>query len=201
MSLLESELLFLNSEAGEYELEGDIASTHLPTSLSQSIRLRLAKVEERDPALDLVLKLCACMGGSMTLVSAEVSEAPLRPRQAPRCNALLHRLLREMPVQLSLSSPSLVFCAPVWVRAWHRRLPRADGDRVLRRRSRVSAPSRARSRRRRGRCCSRKARSSASPSRKCCSAGRARGCSSSWRRAACAAGACARARVGLYACV
>ena len=71
MSLLESELLFLNSEAGEYELEGDIASTHLPTSLSQSIRLRLAKVEERDAALDLVLKLCACMGGSMTLASAE----------------------------------------------------------------------------------------------------------------------------------
>ena len=44
MSLLESEMLFLNLEAGAYELEGDIASTTLPTSLSESIRLRLAKV-------------------------------------------------------------------------------------------------------------------------------------------------------------
>ena len=49
VSLLESELLFLNSEEGAYELEGDIASTTLPTSLSESIRLRLAKVRARHP--------------------------------------------------------------------------------------------------------------------------------------------------------
>ena len=49
VSLLESELLFLNSEEGAYELEGDIASTTLPTSLSESIRLRLAKVRDRPP--------------------------------------------------------------------------------------------------------------------------------------------------------
>ena len=51
MSLLESEMLFLNLEAGAYELEGDIASTPLPTSLSESIRLRLDKVAERDASL------------------------------------------------------------------------------------------------------------------------------------------------------
>ena len=60
--LLESELLFLNSEEGAYELEGDIASTPLPTSLSESIRLRLAKVAERDASLDTLLKLCAALG-------------------------------------------------------------------------------------------------------------------------------------------
>ena len=95
MSLLESEMLFLNSEAGEYELEGDIASTPLPTSLSESIRLRLAKVEERDPALDLVLKLCSCMGGSMTLVSAEVREAPTPPTPSAE--------MQRAPATLSLS--------------------------------------------------------------------------------------------------
>ena len=66
-----------------------------PTSLSQSIRLRLAKVEERDPALDLVLKLCSCMGGSMTLVSAEVREAPTPPTPSAE--------MQRAPATLSLS--------------------------------------------------------------------------------------------------
>ena len=33
-------------------------------SLSESIRLRLATVRETEPALDTLLQLCACMGGS-----------------------------------------------------------------------------------------------------------------------------------------
>ena len=41
VSLLESELLFLNCEAGAYELEGDIASTPLPVQPNTLSRLGL----------------------------------------------------------------------------------------------------------------------------------------------------------------
>ena len=43
--------------------QGDIGSIALPTNLSESIRLRLAGVAERDAPLHLLVKLAAVMGG------------------------------------------------------------------------------------------------------------------------------------------
>ena len=39
----------------------------MPTNLAESIRLRLAGVAERDPSLDLLLKLVAVLGGDITV--------------------------------------------------------------------------------------------------------------------------------------
>ena len=54
VAVVESELLFLNAEDGMYELEGQIGSIALPTNLSESLRLRLASVAERDAPLHLL---------------------------------------------------------------------------------------------------------------------------------------------------
>ena len=63
-AFVESSLLFLDDQ-GCYELEGSLHDMDLPTSLSDSIRLRLATVRQADPPLDTLLKLCAVMGGSL----------------------------------------------------------------------------------------------------------------------------------------
>ena len=76
-AIIESELLFLTGD-GVYELEGDIGKIALPTNLAESIRLRLAAVAERDPSLDLLLKLVAVMGGNMCLKARRA--ACSRPR-------------------------------------------------------------------------------------------------------------------------
>ena len=49
-------------EDGCYELEGDVGSVALPNNLSDSIRLRLATVEEQDHDLHTLLKLAAVRG-------------------------------------------------------------------------------------------------------------------------------------------
>ena len=54
----------VQNEEGNYELEGEIEELALPTSLRESIRLRLATVEEADAELDLLLQLAAVLGGS-----------------------------------------------------------------------------------------------------------------------------------------
>ena len=57
--------MFLNSD-GFFELEGDIGDVKLPTNLSESLRLRLASVAERDAPLHLLVKLAAVLGGAFT---------------------------------------------------------------------------------------------------------------------------------------
>ena len=54
---------FLNGD-NNFELEGEIAKLPLPTSLASSIRLRLAGVEQQEPALYLLLQLAAVLSGS-----------------------------------------------------------------------------------------------------------------------------------------
>ena len=56
----------LQTEGGVYELEGELDSLRLPTTLNDSIRMRLATVRERDPDLDRLLRLAAVMAGCFT---------------------------------------------------------------------------------------------------------------------------------------
>ena len=52
--------------AGSFEVEGELETLQLPTTLNDSIRLRLATVRERDADLDRLLRLAACMSGKFT---------------------------------------------------------------------------------------------------------------------------------------
>ena len=65
-AFLESNLMFMDDE-GNYELEGSLDSLRLPTNVSESIRLRIEAVQERDPHLNRLLQLTAVMGGSFNL--------------------------------------------------------------------------------------------------------------------------------------
>ena len=64
-AFLDSSLLFLNDD-GTYELEGELETLRLPTTLNDAIRMRLATVRERDPDLDRLLRLAAVMLGGFT---------------------------------------------------------------------------------------------------------------------------------------
>ena len=55
------------NDSGAYELEGELSELELPTNLSDSIRLRLAMVRDRDSDLDWLLKLVVVMGGTFTM--------------------------------------------------------------------------------------------------------------------------------------
>ena len=54
-SLVGSSLLFL-ADDGSYELEGELEQLQLPTSLRESIRLRLSTVKEQDATLLMLLQ-------------------------------------------------------------------------------------------------------------------------------------------------
>ena len=55
------------ADDGCYELEGELEELRLPRSLQESIRLRLATVEEQDATLLLLLQLAAVMDGMFTI--------------------------------------------------------------------------------------------------------------------------------------
>ena len=77
-AFVESSLLFLNDDR-TYELEGQLETLKLPTTLHDSIRMRLANVRERDPDLERVLQLGACMAGTWTHESMARAWGALAP--------------------------------------------------------------------------------------------------------------------------
>ena len=74
-ALVDSNLLYL-SDDGTYEVEGELETLALPTTLEDSIRLRLLAVHEREPALGRLLKVAAVLGSGFTdAVAARVWSA------------------------------------------------------------------------------------------------------------------------------
>ena len=60
-------------QEGVYELEGELESCPLPTSLLESIRLRLSAVQESDAPVFLLLQVAAVLGGSFSSPLLQVS--------------------------------------------------------------------------------------------------------------------------------
>ena len=83
---------FLNSE-NCFELEGEISALPLPTSLQSSIRLRLATVEEQEPALYLLLQLAVVLSGSFVTAHVEAVWSLLQPEGVQVGAAEVEKLL------------------------------------------------------------------------------------------------------------
>ena len=70
-------------QEGVYELEGELESCPLPTSLLESIRLRLSAVQESDAPVFLLLQVAAVLGGSFSSPQLQVSWDPPLHRHHP----------------------------------------------------------------------------------------------------------------------
>ena len=80
-------------EDGTFELEGELKTLRLPTTLDDSIRMRLAAVRERDPDLDRLLRLASVMAGSFTRDAMLRVWRTLAPEQA--LNATIQRGVKK----------------------------------------------------------------------------------------------------------
>ena len=64
-------LLKLSSDKSSYEVEGDLETLPLPTSLHDAIRARMDALAKADPALGLLMELVAVLGGTCSIVELQ----------------------------------------------------------------------------------------------------------------------------------